>query len=275
MKKRIHQSTFMILMIVFIGADASLSATTSSMRHCSGSVSGKYFCTYEVGDASTQIIINAPHGGNLEPRSIPKDRGLGCRKSSTCVWSHTCGTKSTWCKASTAKDSWTITIAEKLGDKLRELTGFKPHLVINNLKRNKMDGNRGLAEATFNDKVAIKAYTEYHDLIKDAKKAIQGRGLFIDIHGQTHSHGLTELGYQVTKTRLNSGKLVSAYSSLRYLGKNLPKGVSFDDVVRGKQSLGHFLEQADPSIGVMPSPKNPKPGSRLYFIGGYNTDTYG
>ena len=273
--KKLFNPLFMALVVIFTTASKYVSAATSNIRHCSGSVSGKHFCTYEVGDSSSKIIINAPHGGSLEPRSILKDRDLGCRNSSSCVWSHTCGTKSTRCKASTSKDSWTKTIAERLRDKLSELIGSKPHLIVNNLNRKKMDGNRGEAEATFGDKVAMKAYTEYHDLINDAKSSIKGRGLFIDVHGQIHSHRLIELGYQVTKTRLNSGKLVSAYSSLRYLGKSLPRVVSFEDVVRGPQSLGHFLEQAYPEIGVMPSPKNPKPGARSYFIGGYNIDKYG
>ena len=138
-----------------------------------------------------------------------------------------------------------------------------------------MDGNREINEATFGDPVATKAYNEYHNLINDAKSKIQGRGLFIDVHGQTHSHGLNELGYQVTKTRLNNDDVVSGYSSLRYIGQHLPTGASFEDVLRGTRSLGHFLEQADPSIGVMPSPKNPKPETRSYFIGGYNTKKYG
>ena len=258
-----------------MGSLSDMSA--AGTQHCSGFFGGESFCTYEDGDASSKILINAPHGGSLEPPSIPYDRNYGCFRSSdkSCDWSHSCGVKSSKCAAKVSKDSWTSEIADALRHELHSLTGYKPHLVVNKLKRNKMDGNREIKEATFGDPVAIKAFTEYHALIKDAKNAIQGRGLFIDVHGQTHSHGLNELGYQVTTSRLNNDKVVSGYSSLRYIGKNLPKGASFEDILRGTRSIGHFLEQADPSIGAMPSPKNPKPGSRSYFIGGYNTNTYG
>lgn len=154
-------------------------------------------------------------------------------------------------------------------------SGYRPHFIVNNLKRSKMDGNREIEEATFGDSVATQAFNEYQGFIGDAKNAVVSRGLFIDVHGQTHSHGLNELGYQVTQMRLNNDNIVPGYSSLHYLGDHLPSGFTFEDVLRGSKSIGHFLEQADPTIGVMPSPLNKRPGSKSYFIGGYNNKKYG
>jgi len=38
------------------------------------------------------VILSAPHGGVLTPNTIP-DRDAGCWDGTTCIWSHTCGTK--------------------------------------------------------------------------------------------------------------------------------------------------------------------------------------
>ena len=101
------------------------SASAISTKHCTGSYNGKPFCSYEEGDPSSKIIINAPHGGNLEPPTIPFDRNYGCLRSSdnTCDWSHTCDIKSTRCTAKVSKDSYTSEIATALWDELYSITG--------------------------------------------------------------------------------------------------------------------------------------------------------
>ena len=45
------------------------------------------------------VILSAPHGGNLAPADIP-NRDYGCYINRKCVWSHDCGAKDTkrWVK---------------------------------------------------------------------------------------------------------------------------------------------------------------------------------
>ena len=38
------------------------------------------------------VILSSPHGGSLNQSTIP-DRDAGCWDGTTCIWSHTCGTK--------------------------------------------------------------------------------------------------------------------------------------------------------------------------------------
>ena len=81
---------------------------------------------------------------------------------------------------------------------IQKLAGKLPHLVINNLHREKLDPNRPRAEATFDDPNADLAYTTYHENIEKAKSSFDGPGLFLDIHGHGHDIQRTELGYQVS-----------------------------------------------------------------------------
>ena len=54
---------------------------------------------------------------------------------------------------------------------------------------------REIVEACQGNENCIDVYNEYHDKIKEVKGKI-GRGLLLDIHGQTHGHGRTEFGYR-------------------------------------------------------------------------------
>ena len=59
----------------------------------------------------------------------------------------------------------------------------RPHLVICHLKRTKVDVNRGINEAAEGDPTAEQVYEDFHGMIQVAR-AIIGRGVLFDIHGQ-------------------------------------------------------------------------------------------
>ena len=64
------------------------------------------------------------------------------------------------------------------------LTGLRPHLVMCNLHRSKLDPNRPL-ETAAEDPMGRQVYAEYHAFLEAARTEV-GRGLLIDLHGQNH-----------------------------------------------------------------------------------------
>lgn len=126
MKKLNTSKPFLFYILMLIKGflfDVSFAIET---HYCSDFVGEQSFCKYEVGDVSSNILINSPHGGSLQPSSISLDRDYGCYNTTdeSCTWSHDCGTKSSQCKAKIFKDSWTKVIAEALRDKIHSLTGL-------------------------------------------------------------------------------------------------------------------------------------------------------
>ncbi len=94
------------------------------------------------------VIISVPHGGYLEPTSIPD------RACSGCV---------------TVRDSFTEELAYDINDALPKVFGGHPHIIINKLARVKLDANREIVEAALGDPQAETAWYEYHDFIQASK----------------------------------------------------------------------------------------------------------
>ena len=69
---------------------------------------------------------------------------------------------------------------------------------------------------------AEKAWKEYHGFIEEAK-SVEGVGVVIDLHGQSHRQNSTELGYLLSTAELNSGDYDSAKSSVKHLARRLNK----------------------------------------------------
>ena len=249
------------------------------------------YCEYIPGDPETNLLITAPHGGSLKPRSIP-DRVGGCRIKGKCVYSHNrCKRPDTKrCPVSNIPDMYTKDMATRLADEYYKLTKVRPHVVVNHLHRGKLDPNRPKPEATFYNKYAKKAFDEFFGFIRDAKKRIglqgDGAGLIVDLHGQAHPEGWNEIGYLVIKERLNGekGKTVAKlrplakYSAIKSLAARVAKkkpSVSFEQLLRGSKSLGKYMNDQKRYYRVVPSPYIPKPGKGHYFKGGYITETCG
>ena len=72
------------------------------------------------------IILSSPHGGDLQPSSIPDRNCSGCAY---------------------LKDSWTKEITEGVYNKILSETGCYPHVIINWLHRKKFDANRDIIDA--------------------------------------------------------------------------------------------------------------------------------
>ena len=208
------------------------------------------------------LIISAPHGGSVQPDSIPD------RTCSGCV---------------TVKDSYTQEIAEGLYDEIYRETGCYPHVIINLLHRKKFDANRDIGDAANGNPYVEQAWYAYHRFIDSAGAKIvrdYGRGLFLDIHGHGHALQRIELGYLLSKSDLqesnsilNSGSFAEK-SSIRSLAVDNIQHLDFAGLLRGTNSFGTLMdEQGFPSV---PSTDDPFPlESESYFSGGYNTQRHG
>lgn len=208
------------------------------------------------------IIIGAPHGGSVEPSSIPD------RSCNGCV---------------TVKDSWTKTIAEGMYDSIVAETGCYPHLIINLLHRKKFDANRGIVDAADGNPIVEQAWYAYHGFIDSAKSQVvieYSRGLFLDIHGHGKPLQRIELGYTLSGSELrlpdsvlNDSSFIKESSIRRLSGDNI-QNHSHSDLLRGQDSYGTLMSNkgfaAVPSLAI-PFPLSNEP----YFSGGYSTQRHG
>jgi N-formylglutamate amidohydrolase len=210
---------------------------------------------------SLPLIISVPHGGALTPADIPDRK----------------------CGDETVTDSYTINLALEIRDAIFNITGCYPHLVINNLKRIKLDANRDLTEAACGNEFAGTAWTEFHTFLDSAVANVtrkSGKGLYIDLHGHGHAIQRLELGYLLTASQLaNSDAILNTstfenYTSIKKLIQSNVFNLTNSDLLRGSTSLGTMF--AVKGFPAVPSTDDRYPLSgQSYFTGGYNTERHG
>lgn len=199
------------------------------------------------------VVMTAPHGGTERPFDIP-DRTYGA----------------------TIRDYATDELAHFMAQELEKEVGTLPHLVVLHLHRIKLDANRDIDEAAQGNKLAERAWREFHGFTEAAKAWVEqqyGEGFYIDIHGHGHQIQRLELGYLLTSAdlersdaELNQSWAVSK-SSFRTLVQR--SGRTHSDLIRGPSSLGTLYEEEGyPSV---PSTDQYHPGGNPFFTGGYNT----
>jgi hypothetical protein len=218
------------------------------------------YTTYYPGNSP--IILSAPHGGDLTPDDIPNR---------------------TW--GTTVTDTNTKQLTLAIMNFLDSNYNIKPHVIINNLKRTKLDANRDKAEAAQGDISAERAYDEYHYYISKAKEKIltqSNDGLFLDIHGHGQNPDgfydlRTWLGYLLSSSELDQSDEeldtefdISKSSIYGLVNKSSEK---FSEVLRGPNSFGNLLEER--GYESLPSIVSPSPEGMRYFSGGYNTYVHG
>lgn len=215
------------------------------------------FIEYQVG--TLPLVISVPHGGKLESSSI---RNRTCNNP---VY---------------AMDEFTIETALEIKNKLFELTGRYPHLIISHLNRSKLDPNRNLADGACSNSEAQRAWKEFHDFITDARnKANQQHNyktFFVDLHGHGNPIQRIELGYllyddelALSDQTLNTQKYLDN-SSIKNLVQNNVKNYTHAELLRGPYSFGTLL--ANNKYPSVPSQNIPFPDKTSnYFSGGYIT----
>ena len=208
------------------------------------------------------IVISAPHGGTLEPSEVPDRDCAGC---------------------STIRDFATDDLARKIYDAIADEFGCYPHVIINRLHRKKLDANREIVEAAQGNPMAEQAWNEFHDFIESSKDSITAnfaKGIFLDLHGHGHDIQRLELGYllsrsklQMSDTVLNDASNIDISSIMNLVNDNL-NAINHADLIRGATSFGEFYEIEN--YPAVPCQTNPFPiGDEAYFSGGYNTVHHG
>lgn len=238
---------------------------------------------YFPGCPTSNLIISCPHDGFLKPKDIP-DRQNGCYDESTdtCDFHHDCGKSSTKCRATTVRSVYAARVGKAIQARLAELTGCAPHLIVMNLNRVKVDPNRDIAEAAQHDPIAEAAYLQFHSYIQTAHDTVaanNGNGLHLDLQGHSHSDKWLELGYGISRTKLNQ---LDSEGLDNYKDRTTIKALAhrsdvyFPLLLAGPKSLGGMLQRK--GFRAVPSPHYPRPSSGRegeYFSGGYITRRWG
>ncbi|WP_072679622.1 hypothetical protein [Arcobacter sp. LA11] len=205
-------------------------------------------------DGNLPIILSAPHGGEEMPSEI-KTRTSGVFD----------------------KDDFTLELTKDIIEEFYNKTGFTPYGIIATISRKKVDINREIYEAYEDEKASI-PYNQFHHLIKSSKESIEkrfGKGLYIDIHGQSHPKGYLEFGYlldnDILKLHETELKENQDKSSIRTLNNFSQEG--FIDQLRGPHSLGSLM--CNHGFDSIPSVKLPYASDGNYFEGAYDTIRYG
>jgi N-formylglutamate amidohydrolase len=236
---------------------ADFAATTSAPRVGQVFFGREGYIEYIAGDLP--IIITAPHGGTLEPSEIPDRTGSDI---------------------TVARDVNTQELARTIGNVFATRGGGRPHLIIVRLHRTKIDANREIVEAAKGNRVAGRAWIEFHSFVEAARQAVideHGTGFYIDLHGHGHAIPRLELGYLLVSGELGLSNAVldagnyESQSSVRTLSE--ASAASFSGILRGPTSLGALFEAA--GFAAVPSASTPDPGNAAYFNGGYNTFRHG
>ena len=245
---------FTLLLACKSGSDEIESPQTDPLET---SVQWNDFVTFKTGNIP--LIIVAPHGGDLKPQWID-DRG--CPDSKL------------------LQDQYTLGIALQIEQELNAM-GYQPYMVLAKMHRIKIDLNRSLNTALCEDKTAVPLWELFHNQITAFQNDIStmhGRGILIDLHGQSHPEQRIELGYLLNVQMLRDFEANNAdYSNQAYIKSlisNNPQQVNFEQLIIGDNSLGTLLEFK--GFDAVPSNSDQAPlEHQLFFSGGHNTINYG
>jgi hypothetical protein len=209
------------------------------------------YVEYIAGDMP--LIFSAPHGGTLRLSEIPN------RKAGEFT-----------------SDAYTEELARAVQRAFHRRFGHYPHIIICRLDRRKVDCNRDIGEGAGENPGARQAWNDYQQFIETARGDVlahYGKGLYIDLHGQSHAIKRVELGYCLNDNQLTNADRVlnelafAERSTIRSLARRT--GVPFSELLRGTNSFGGLL--AAKGYAAIPSPGMPSPGADdAYFDGGYN-----
>lgn len=189
------------------------------------------------------ILLTAPHGGTLSYPFSPRS----CTDGQTC-----------------SSDVNTRLLAPRASDDFFALTGKRPYVVIAQGDRKFIDLNRdnsgGTPNDAYEDPLAEPYYNFYHDTIQGFINDIRaefGRGLLLDIHGQSTVPDAILRG---TKNGLTTTEV---------LGKVGPASLNGPNSIFG--SLDELGYSVDPNVATpfLSQVENPS------FNGGFTVQNYG
>lgn len=188
------------------------------------------------------VIISAPHGGVLN--SGRTFGGVSYPDNDSSLPDRNCGINE--------QDDNTDILIREIQKQCFEEFGVYPYIIINNLHRSKLDPNRVKSVATCNNANSGLYFDAYHGFIDDASEDVTqkfGKGLYIDLHGQSHQIPRIEAGYNLPSssfdkdldnTTTNAAEL--ARVTIKNLIENNIQNLTFEDLIRGPQSFGGIMQ---------------------------------
>ncbi|AXG69999.1 hypothetical protein KORDIASMS9_02228 [Kordia sp. SMS9] len=199
--------------------------------------SGNEYIEYIPGNMP--IIIAAPHGGVKQ--SGQTIGGTSYPDNDSALPDRGCGTNE--------RDDNTDILIREIQQSVYDQTGCYPYVIINNLHRSKLDPNREQNEATCGDSDALFYWNTFHNFIDQASTDVMskwGKGLFIDLHGQSHTVPRIEAGYNISASDLNNTtanylNTVSNSTITNLVSDNLGN-LTQEELVRGPNSLGGLFK---------------------------------
>ena len=254
----------MVTILVIISMTLTLTSARPQVE-----IGRSMFVEYHPGDAS--LILVVPHGGSGRFSAIP-DRHAGCWDGQECSFQDSCGNYDLKnCPADLDSEILTNELAALVAEEFYKLSGKWPHLIQNRLVRRKLDASFPLAKATCHHSDVVKAWHDFHRFVNKAINTVNGRGLFLDLTGHSREMQTIKLGYGVASDNLTAGEVNLNDSTIHHLVGEV--GTNVDELVRGRTSLGGYLQAA--GYDTAPSPKHPQPQNHNNSSGSYNTLTYG
>jgi len=218
------------------------------------------FIEYSVGNLP--IILSSPHGGYLEPDSVPE------RNCEGCVYQ---------------RDAYTQELTRGIHEAIIAKTGCYPHIVVNLLHRNRLDANREIIEAADSNKTVEQSWEYFHRMTDTAKAIVTrqyGKGIYVDMHGHGHTIQRLEIGHAVWKSDLQqsddhlNSETVLNKSTIKHLASSNIQGYTHAELIRGEFSLGTLMHES--GFPSAPSSADSFPlDSESFFTGGYDVKRHG
>jgi hypothetical protein len=144
---------------------------------------------------SMPIILTCPHDGTEAPPNVPlREEPI---PPGSCINRN---------RFNTGRDRRTAEITQGVAQKILDLTGLSPYVVIARFSRAYIDANRP-AVCAFTDPAAASYYDEYHNQVANYVTQILSqngnRGLLFDIHGTPRENADVFLGTEQGTTLVN------------------------------------------------------------------------
>ncbi len=190
------------------------------------------------------VLIACPHNGDVEPAGVPERSGQATPEG---------------CNFEKNRDRHTREITVKLAQRVLEIFGEAPYVVIAEFHRKCIDANRS-EQCAFEVDAARPFYREYHDTVRAFVDEIRtdngGLGLLFDIHGTAGIAGDPEdTIYLGTANGETVARLLAADPQALWRPRSL----------RGfLEAAGHVVSPPEPGIPETPA-----------LSGGFTVRTYG
>eukprot|EP00457_Paulinella_chromatophora_P008687 gb/GEZN01008728.1/.p1 GENE.gb/GEZN01008728.1/~~gb/GEZN01008728.1/.p1 ORF type:complete len:402 (-),score=57.87 gb/GEZN01008728.1/:192-1331(-) len=202
------------------------------------------------------VILSAGHGGWLD---VP-----GAQVRSV-------GVNSPW-----GTDDNTFQLTQSISDAFYNATGMRPSMVRSTALRSYVDFNRPKPEATgFGLPAATAMFHKWHQCLSSMNSRITetcGRGLYLDIHGQSQRQKLLNVGLGVDAPQLNfppeQFEFFRGISNVRAAAERAKQkqNMSFYEFVVGNASFGGLLENK--GYSAIPSNVHNNNKENMFFYGG-------